>query len=176
MTALAVARPGPVALLLLQKVLEQAERVQHLLTLAPEEGSWRPVPVQGRPLMTLGELTFHFGECLAGFCAALYAAAPDRLAHFQRLREWTTSPADRLEEVRLRLTEYVRHVEEGFQLLEDSNLTRKLPTLFAPEGQPLFTILLANLEHLIHHKHQLFVYLRLRGVDVGTADLYRLPG
>lgn len=126
--------------------------------------------------MSLGDLVVHFEECLSGFCAALHAAFPDRLAHFQRLREGTGSPIERIEDVRLRLAEYVCHVEEGFRLVSDVDLTRTLPTLFVPEGQALFTILLGNLGHLLHHEHQLFVYLRLRGVDVGTKDLYRLPG
>lgn len=168
---------GPLASLLRAKVVEQAECVQHLLSLVPEgSGSWRPMPVEGRPLMRLGELVLHFEECLAGFCAALHAAFPDRLAHFQRLREGAGSRTEPIENVRLRLAEYVRHVDEGFRLLDDADLARTLPTMFVPEGQALFTILLGNLEHLVHHKHQLFVYLRLRGADVGTKDLYRLPG
>jgi hypothetical protein len=44
------------------------------------------------------------------------------------------------------------------------------------EGEPLLTLLLGNLEHLINHKHQLFWYLKLLGVSVRTPDLYRLRG
>jgi hypothetical protein len=51
-----------------------------------------------------------------------------------------------------------------------------VPTLFVPEGEALFTILLGNLEHLINHKYQLFVYLKMLGVRVTTPDLYRLRG
>ena len=36
------------------------------------------------------------------------------------------------------------------------------------------TILLANLEHFINHKHQLFFYLKLLGLEVGTAQLYEI--
>jgi len=32
---------------------------------------------------------------------------------------------------------------------------------------------LANLEHLMNHKYQLFIYLKLLGVVVRTGDLYR---
>jgi hypothetical protein len=38
------------------------------------------------------------------------------------------------------------------------------------------TLLLGNLEHLINHKHQLFLYLKLMGVPVGTPDLYQFRG
>jgi hypothetical protein len=45
-----------------------------------------------------------------------------------------------------------------------------LPTVFATES--VMTLLLGNLEHLINHKYQLFVYLKLLGVSVGTGDIY----
>jgi hypothetical protein len=38
------------------------------------------------------------------------------------------------------------------------------------------TLLLGNLEHLINHKHQLFMYVKLMGVAAGTRDLYRFRG
>jgi hypothetical protein len=38
------------------------------------------------------------------------------------------------------------------------------------------TVMLGNLEHYINHKHQLFFYLKLLGVKVGTPDLYHFRG
>jgi hypothetical protein len=64
-------------------------------------------------------------------------------------------------------------MEEGFAALRDAGLCRELPTFFVPEGESVLTLLLGNLEHLINHKHQLFMYLKLMGVNVGTPDLYR---
>jgi hypothetical protein len=49
-------------------------------------------------------------------------------------------------------------------------------TVFVERGEPLLTLLLGNLEHLINHKHQLFTYLKQMGVDVNTRDLYRFRG
>jgi hypothetical protein len=43
--------------------------------------------------------------------------------------------------------------------------------VFVAEGESVLTLLLGNLEHLINHKHQLFMYLKLAGVKVGTPDL-----
>ncbi len=40
-------------------------------------------------------------------------------------------------------------------------------------ANPIATLLLGNLEHLINHKHQLFTYLKQMGVPVATPDLYR---
>jgi hypothetical protein len=50
-----------------------------------------------------------------------------------------------------------------------------LPTVFAA-AESLATLLLGNLEHLINHKYQLFVYLKILSVPVATADIYRWRG
>ena len=71
---------------------------------------------------------------------------------------------------------YRERIEEGFALLTDGELALRLPTIFVPTGEPLITLLLGNLEHLINHKHQLFSYLKQMGVVVGTRDLYRFRG
>lgn len=171
---------SPLAAALLEKVRDQVDRCCHLLALVPpEDAEWGPTPAApGRPLQTVAALASHLTECLAGFCAALHAAFPDRLGHFQELREaWAAAPRQvGLAEASGRLLEWLGHVEGGMALVEDTDLGRRLPTVFEPEGQTLATLLLANLEHLTHHKHQLYLYLRLRGAAVGTSDLYRLAG
>lgn len=144
---------------LLGKIREQIERTSHLIGLVPpEHWEWTPGPAA----WTAKELRGHLLDCMAGFCAVLAAAEPQRLAHFARLRE---APAT-LEILRA-------HVEEGFALLTDADLTRRVPTVFVAQGETLLTLLLGNLEHLINHKHQLFCYLKQMGVAVATPDLYR---
>lgn len=69
---------------------------------------------------------------------------------------------------------YENCIREGFALLKDDDLARLIPTVFVPDGEPLITILLGNLEHFINHKYQLFFYLKLLGVEVTTSDLYRI--
>jgi hypothetical protein len=161
--------------LLLAKVREQVERTQHLLGLVPrDKRSWRPdLP---DPVLTLGGLLGHILECHAGLCAALYCANPERLAHFLDLKDLPVNHSCDAEEASGRISSYLGHIEEGFTLLSDEQLSRVVPTLFVPEGEALFTILLGNLEHLINHKYQLFVYLKMLGVRVTTPDLYWLRG
>lgn len=149
--------------MLLAKIREQMERAEHLIGLLPAGRlDWAP---EVRGAWSARVLLEHLRDCLAGFCAVLHAAQPARLAHFSKLREIQPSMA-----------EYRAHIEEGFAALTDSDLARRVPTIFVRAGEPVLTLLLGNLEHLINHKHQLFTYLRLMGVEAGTPDLYRLRG
>jgi hypothetical protein len=74
------------------------------------------------------------------------------------------------------LRDYLQHIREGFEVITDAGLARRLPTVFVQEGEAALTILLGNLEHFINHKYQLFFYLKLLGVRVATPDLYHLRG
>src|ERR1700704_2241487 len=67
---------------LFSKLEEQIELTEHLITLIPPDKlEWKPLPDSFRVCDLLG----HLLECLAGFCAALHKARPDRLAHLARL-------------------------------------------------------------------------------------------
>jgi hypothetical protein len=152
-----------------RKVSEQIERTEHLMDALPVTSlDWAP-PVD-RP-WTTATLLGHLLACVAGFCAALHAAEPDRLAHFLELRQFL--PAAGVDEIRDRFGVFARHIDSGFDVIEDATLAKIIPTVFVREGEPLITLLLANLEHVINHKHQLFMYLRWMGVPVTSEDLYR---
>jgi uncharacterized damage-inducible protein DinB len=147
---------------LLEKIREQIERTTHLIHLIPEEQrEWKPSP----GAWTTRQLINHLLDCISGFCAVLAAAEPQRLAHFAELRE---KPAT--------IENYRAHIEQGFALLSDADLARRIPTVFVPQGEPVLTLFLGNLEHLINHKYQLFGYLKQMGVPVATPDLYQLRG
>ncbi|HXG65977.1 MAG TPA: hypothetical protein VNO70_12810 [Blastocatellia bacterium] len=164
---------GTLAPLILAKVREQVERADRLAALVPAGATeWRPLP----DAMRVCDLLGHLLECLGGFCAALYALHPDRLAHFASLRELPVNHCCGVAEARSRMREYLARIEEGFALITDNDLARRLPTVFVAEGEASLTILLGNLEHFINHKYQLFFYLKLLGVEVSTPDLYQLRG
>lgn len=156
--------------LFLSKLEEQTDRVQHLISLIPSDKlQWRPLPDSLRVCEVLG----HLLECLAGFCATLYAVNPDGLAHFIRLRERPVNHCCEIKEAQQRLAEYSAHIREGFELIADDELARLIPTVFVREGEAVMTILLGNLEHFINHKYQLFFYLKLLGLPIATGDLYQ---
>ena len=164
----------PLTAALAAKIAEQVDRTVHLIGFVPEDClAWAP-PIGGA--QTLGGLLGHLMDCLAGFCAVLHAAHPQELAHFAALRELPLNRARTPAEACECLAVYRRHLDEGFALLTDEGLGRVLPTVFVPAGESVMTLLLGNLEHLVNHKHQLFMYLKLLGQDLATPDLYCLRG
>jgi len=159
---------------LLAKIDEQIERTQHLIELLPAGGEeWRPAETGNWPV---GVLLGHLLESLAGFCAVLTAVEPERLAHLADLRRDPVNHFCLCREAADRIPAYQAGIADGFALLNDVRLGTPVPTIFVPDGEPVLTLLLGNLEHLINHKHQLFTYLKQMGVAVSTGDLYRLRG
>ena len=159
------------ASLFLSKLEEQIERTQHLIALIPPDKlEWKPQPDSLRVCDLLG----HLLECLAGFCATLYAVNSAHLVHFAGLRELPVNHCCGIEEASDRIRDYGLHIKEGFMVLSDEDLGRRVPTVFVAEGEGVMTVLLGNLEHFINHKYQLFFYLKLMGAGVMTGDLYRM--
>jgi len=167
--------PGqPICTSLLLKIQEQIDRTVHLINLLPVDRlDWKPALPDAWPI---GLLLGHLVDCLAGFCAVLAAAEPDRLAHFGELRNLPVNQAVGPVDTVARMAFLRARIEEGFTLLDDASLARTVPTVFVPEGETLLTLFLGNLEHLINHKHQLFMELKQMGVAVTTRDLYRFRG
>ncbi len=160
---------------LLAKIHEQLDRTGHLVSLLPTDRlDWTPAAPGA--WMPAGLLLGHLLDCMAGICAVLAAVCqmtPERLRHFTALRELPVNHRCPPDEALRRIAVYRAHIDEGFALLTDADLGELVPTVFVKQGEPAVTLLLGNLEHLINHKHQLFTYLKLLGVEVTTRDLYR---
>jgi hypothetical protein len=156
---------------LLSKIHEQIDGSQHLISLLPADcADWRPETLSN---WTVGILLGHLLDCMAGFCAVLYAFEPQDLADFVNLQELPVNHRCLPHEAANRIETYRRHIDEGFALLTDADLGRLVPTVFVKQGESLLTLLLGNLEHLINHKHQLFTCLKLLGIEATSRDLYR---
>jgi hypothetical protein len=161
-----------------EKVLETLERTDHLVSLVPiDRLDWRlEVPSMVPPPGDLGHIQGHLLDCMAGFCAAFYAAFPVQLADFLEHRSRTVNQSCSPEEARANIKFYTGLFERGFDCCVDADLARKIQTVFVPEGETLLTILLGNLEHLMNHKYQLFFYLKLVGLPVNSRDIYKWRG
>ena len=156
--------------LLLEKIEEQVELTQRLIQMIPEN------QLEVRPIensFKICELLGHLLETLAGFCAALYAVYPQKLAYFFELRSLPVNHCCGIKEANQRVAQYESCIKDGFALLTDDDLLLIVPTIFKPDGEAIMTILLGNLEHLINHKHLLFVYLKLIGQPISSKDLYK---
>ena len=155
------------------KIDEQIERAVQLIARLPPE-SIEAAPVPGA--WPVGRLLGHLLDSMAGVVAVLAAAHPESLAHLRSLRALPVNHACAPAEAIERAGVYRTAIAEGFSAFRDADLGRRIPTVFVPEGETALTLLLGNLEHLINHKHELFTCLKLMGIGVGTADLYRLRG
>jgi hypothetical protein len=158
-----------------QKVSEAIERTGHLIDLVPEERlGWHPSPIHGSGyFIDVGHVLGHLLCCLGGFCSVLLKAFPEQLPHFADLQWLKTNHCCPPEEAAARLRSYVAFIDEGFLCCSDADLARVIPTVLVPEGETMLSLLLNNLEHLNHQKYQLFVYLKLLGLPVGSRDLYK---
>ncbi len=159
---------------LLTKVDHQVERVEHLVSLVPADKlDWTP-PIPRA--FTVSVLLGHVLDCLAGFCAVLYAANPDRLGKLLELKKLPANQALDPAATSRHLSAFRDGIHAGFSVLRDADLERRIPTVFVPDGEPLVSLLLINYEHLASHKYQLFLYLRMLGRDVSSRDLYHFSG
>src|SRR6266849_7433530 len=108
-------REQPLCASILAKIHEQMERTDHLVRLVPPDRlDWTP-PIPGA--WPAGVLLGHLLECLAGFCAVLGAAEPERLAHFAELRKLPANHHCSPGEAVSRIARYRDHIEQGFALL-----------------------------------------------------------
>ena len=164
----------PLCACLFAKIAEQIDHADRLLSLLPPAATgWRPpVPRDTRALWSVGELAPHLLECMTGFLAVLLRLRPGDLAGLERYRGLPTPES--IPALRDRMRTLRGEIESAFALLGLADLSVTVPTVFVPAGEPALTLLLGNLEHLINHKHQLFLYLRLMGIPAATSDLYRL--
>jgi hypothetical protein len=167
--------PEPIGQAIWLKLREQIERIEHLTGLVPADKlSWDPkLP---NSATDLGHLLGHLLDCLAGFCAVFYAAFPESCAGLYELRELPVNHCCSPQETRERLQQYATCLETAFAQCADADLARRIPSVFVPAGESLATLLLGNLEHLISHKYQLFMYLKMLGVPVTSRDIYHWRG
>lgn len=157
---------------------EDLALIEEMLALVPEgrEGwrpAWPPSP-DGGEAFTVAELAAHFLMACGGVNGCLQKLHPDKLKHFTALKEQVAlAKKPRLAVTRALLASFRAQMREGFAATADADLGRKIPTYFTPAGEPFLETLLTNGKHVNHHAYQLFVFLKLMGVPVGTRHLYR---
>ncbi len=152
---------------LFARIDEDFALVEEMLALAPPGGGdWRPNWPGDLPF-TMEELGGHLAESCGGVCACFARLHPSL--------DWQQAETAGLRIGRNRrvIAAYRAQLREGFAMTKDADLERIIPAYFVPEGEPFLAVLLTNWKHVNHHAHQLFIYLKLLGVPVGTRHLYR---
>ena len=151
---------------LFARIDEDFALVEEMLALLPAGSEdWRPAWPGDVPF-TVAELAAHLAESFGGVCACFA-----RLDLLNLTRVETAGLT--LGQSREVMAAYRAQVREALELMEDGDWVRVIPTYFVPEGEPFLAVLLTNWKHANHHAHQLFIYLKLLGVPVGTRHLYR---
>ncbi len=167
---MSVAPENPLVCSLAKWVDDQLDRLIHLTEAIPE--GWRakvpPLPIETFPdKRTVGELLVHLTESLDGLCGTLYNVDQTRFASLLELRQ------DDQSEVLTRFGLYRIAIAQAFESLQDEDLAVTLPSPFRAEHETVLSRVVVNLEHVVNHKHELFIALKLLGLKLGTADLYR---
>jgi len=167
---MSVASENPLVHSLAERVDDQLDRLVHLAEIVPEGWQARvpPLPTETFPdHRTVGELLVHLTEALDGLCGTLYNVDPTRFESLLELRQ------DGAREHSSRFRLYRVALAQAFESLEDEDLAVTVRSPFRADGETVLARVLVNLEHVVNHKHELFIALKLLGLNLGTADLYR---
>jgi hypothetical protein len=152
---------------LFDRIDEDFALIEEMLALVPNSSEdWRP-DWPGDLSFTMSELVAHLAESCGGVCACFARLHPEM--------NWTRAETAGLSVGRNGrvIAAYRAQVREALALTRDDDWMRVIPTYFVPEGEPFLAVVLTNLKHVNHHVHQLFTYLKVWGVPVGTRHLYR---
>lgn len=163
---------------LAQRFDEDIALIEEMLALVPPgREDWRPdwpKSTSGEPAFTLLQLAAHFLMSWGGVNGCLQKLHPEKLKHWDAWKQQVPGLAPPTLAACRGLLAFGRaHTQEGFAITSDADLARKIPTYFTPEGETFLETVLVNGKHVNHHAYQLFVYLKLMGLPVGTRQLYR---
>jgi uncharacterized damage-inducible protein DinB len=150
---------------LLEEFDRETTATRRLLACVPDRLAWQPHPRS----MTLGELGQHIVDVL-GYARNLLVEPGYEMRDAAGPRRTCTSPADLLAafEAGVAATRVLLLDTTDLTLFERWRLSRGRDELFsAPRGLVVRRFLL---NHLIHHRAQLTVYLRM--LDVAIPGLY----
>ncbi len=140
-----------------------------LVGLAPEDSlAWRPAEAN---MMNLGQLLRHLADCPRHLATAARDAFPPP-AEFARGNEsGVLNGASPAAAARLLEANYAQAVQAIEALSEDDFQGKTVTVPWGPPA-PMHMALLAMAMHQSNHKMQLFLYLKILGLDVNTRTLY----
>lgn len=139
-----------------------AKPVRYLMSIVPEDKlDWRPAET----MMPLGKLLAHLalGAEVIGFTAT--ENWPEKFCE----QEYASMPP------RPAIERFDRNIEKSIQavknLCERDYFTGTMKMPWGEEGKKNLMLMLMC-DHIIHHKMQLFIYLKMLGFDLNSWHLY----
>jgi len=165
---------------LLTSSLEDAfQAAEGLVGMVDEDAlDWKPDT--GDNWMTSGQLLQHLGEACGAGCKGFVTGdwgMPDGMDMAEMSLEDMLPPAEAMasvssvEEARQRLAADKQLAIEMIAAAGD-RMDERMPAPWDPRLKPLGGHMLNMINHLDHHKAQLFYYLKLQGKPVNTMDFY----
>jgi uncharacterized damage-inducible protein DinB len=141
---------------------KQAAPIRYLISIAPEDKyEWSPAD----NMMNLGKLIAHLARSYAVIWIVFdrLKKVPDEYMRWDAMqREDALKMLDR---------ELEAAVKAVSKISEEDYLESSVKTFWGAEDK-YCNILMLLIDHAIHHKMQLFLYLKLLGFEISTEELY----
>ncbi len=140
-----------------------------LISLAPADSlAWRPAEAN---MMNLGQLLRHLAACPRHLATAARNAFPPP-AEFTRANEEALLNTATPDEAGRSLEANYAEAAKAIEALSEGDFQRQQIAVPWGPPAPMHMSLLAMAMHQSNHKMQLFLYLKILGLDVNTMTLY----
>ncbi|HUX08397.1 MAG TPA: DinB family protein [Acidobacteriota bacterium] len=146
----------------IEYVKKEAKPIRYLISLVPEDKyDWSP----SDNMMSLGKLVSHLARSQAIIWIQLEKVekVPEEYLN------WDPLPLS--EALQVFDGELARAVEALSKVSDEDYLESRAKTFWGAEDK-LCNLLMLLVDHGIHHKMQLFIYLKILGFQLGSEELY----
>ena len=152
-----------------QYVLDAYKPAETMMRMAPADKlDWKPAP----NFMSLGQLLHHLSEGVGSGLRMLVQNSWPSMEETEGGMKPESLPSCGVEEALRRLEEDKTVLREVLDGVSDKDFAEKIVSVPWGWQSKMERMALDFREHFIHHKMQLFTYLKLLGLPVNTETLY----
>jgi uncharacterized damage-inducible protein DinB len=153
-----------------QCVMEAYRPTEALIKMVPADKlGWRPKP----NFMSLGQVICHMGEGMEAELRCTFTGQwPFTMEQMMEMMKLEKIPSCGVEEALKKLAKDKTALREFLDGISEGDFSSKVVSTPWGMGGKMERMAIAFLEHLSHHKMQLFTYLKLLGFPVNTGTLY----
>ena len=152
-----------------QYVLDAYKPAETMMRMAPADKlDWKPAP----NFMSLGQLLHHLSEGVGSGLRMLVQNSWPSMEEMEKGMKPESLPSCGVEEALRRLEEDKTVLHEVLDGVSEKDFAEKIVSVPWGWQSKMERMALDFREHFIHHKMQLFTYLKLLGLPVNTETLY----